>query len=118
MGYSAYQPEQAKVVTNTHQLFGALEALRSQARHVEGSMHWKGIAGREYLYRAYSHGKNHSLGSRSAETESLKVSFDERKATPKLICIKPLPSLNLRKSYVLGPTSQTAYRDSDLFGYT
>lgn len=100
MGYSAYQPEQAKVVTNTHQLFGALEALRSQARHVEGSMHWKGIAGREYLYRAYSHGKNHSLGPRSAETESLKVSFDERKATHKARETNLKEQLSLHAAYV------------------
>ncbi|SFU96985.1 GSU2403 family nucleotidyltransferase fold protein [Halomonas korlensis] len=83
MGYTRLQLEQAKVSTNAIQLFEALEAHRGQARQVAGSMHWKQIAGREYLYRGYSHGKNHSLGPRSPETEAIKASFEERKAAYK-----------------------------------
>lgn len=83
MGYTRLQLEQAKVATNAIQLFEALEAHRAQARRVAGSMHWKRIAGREYLYRGYSHGKNHSLGPRCPETESIKTSFEERKTAHK-----------------------------------
>ncbi len=83
MGYTPLQLEQAKVATNARQLFEALEALRAEERQVEGSMHWKRISGREYLYRGYSHGKNHSLGPRSPETEAIKASFDERKTVHK-----------------------------------
>ncbi|UYG01937.1 nucleotidyltransferase domain-containing protein [Halomonas sp. LR3S48] len=43
-------------------------------------MHWKRIHGREYLYRAYTGGKNHSLGPRSAETEAIQKAFEARKA--------------------------------------
>ncbi|WP_299314418.1 GSU2403 family nucleotidyltransferase fold protein [uncultured Halomonas sp.] len=80
MGYTRLELEQAKVATNAIQLFEALEAHRRDARQVAGSMHWKRIAGREYLYRGYSFGKNRSLGPRSAETESIKASFAARKA--------------------------------------
>lgn len=83
MSYTRLELEQARVATNAIQLFEALESHRGQARQVAGSMHWKRIAGREYLYRAYSHGKNQSLGARSAETESIKASFDARKAAYK-----------------------------------
>lgn len=83
MGYIRFQLEQAKVATNAIQLFEALEAHRANARQVAGSMHWKRIAGREYLYRGYSHGKNQSLGPRSPETESIKASFDASKAAYK-----------------------------------
>ena len=43
-------------------------------------MHWKTIHGREYLYRAYSYGKNRSLGVRSLETEQIKYKFEHRQA--------------------------------------
>ncbi|MBB3192549.1 GSU2403 family nucleotidyltransferase fold protein [Halomonas cerina] len=83
MGYTRLRLEQAKVATNAIQLFEALEAHRGEARQVAGSMHWKRIAGRDYLYRGYSHGKNHSLGPRSPRTESIKASFDASKAAHK-----------------------------------
>lgn len=83
MGYVTLQLEQARVATNAGQLFEALEAHRAQSRQVEGSMHWKHIGGRDYLYRGFSHGKNHSLGPRSSETEAIKAAFDEKKAAHK-----------------------------------
>lgn len=83
MGYSRLHLEQARVANNALQLFEALEAHRAQACQVSGSMHWKHIAGRDYLYRGYSHGRNHSLGPRSPETEALKDAFDEKKAAHK-----------------------------------
>ncbi|AMD02380.1 GSU2403 family nucleotidyltransferase fold protein [Halomonas chromatireducens] len=80
MSYQRLQPEQSRVAVNAIQLFEALEQHRGQARQVKGSMHWKRIHGREYLYRAYTGGKNHSLGPRSAETEAIREAFDTRKA--------------------------------------
>ncbi|WP_346798098.1 GSU2403 family nucleotidyltransferase fold protein [Halomonas sp. Bachu 37] len=79
MSYIPLQLEQARVATNTRQLFEALEDLRAQAQSVAGSMHWKQINGQEYLYRAYSHGKNRSLGPRSPKTEAVKAAFEENK---------------------------------------
>ncbi|MFQ3787549.1 GSU2403 family nucleotidyltransferase fold protein [Halomonas sp. A29] len=80
MSYQRLQPEQVRVAVNATQLFEALEHHRAQARQVKGSMHWKRIHGREYLYRAYTGGKNHSLGPRSAETEAIQQAFETRKA--------------------------------------
>ncbi|MCE8018941.1 hypothetical protein HOP51_02235 [Halomonas sp. MCCC 1A11036] len=80
MSYQRLQAEQTRVAVNAMQLFEALEHHRAQARQVKGSMHWKRIHGREYLYRAYTGGKNHSLGPRSAETEAIINTFDARKA--------------------------------------
>lgn len=79
MGYTPLQLEQVKVAANAQQLFEALESHRAKVSQVQGSMHWKSIAGRDYLYRAYSHGKNHSLGVKSEETEAIKADFDKRK---------------------------------------
>jgi len=39
-------------------------------------MHWKTINQQQYLYRAYSYGKNKSLGARNKETEDLKQQFE------------------------------------------
>jgi hypothetical protein len=80
MSYQRLQPEQSRVAVNAIQLFEALEQHRAQTRQVKGSMHWKHINGREYLYRAYTGGKNHSLGPRSAETEAIQATFEALKA--------------------------------------
>jgi len=100
MGYSRLQLEQARVASNAIQLFEALEAHRGQARQVTGSMHWKHIAGRDYLYRGYSHGRNHSLGPRSPETEALKASFDEKKAAYKAREASLKEQLQIHVAYV------------------
>lgn len=80
MSYQRLQSEASRVAVNAIQLFEALEQHRAQARQVKGSMHWKHINGREYLYRAYTGGKNHSLGPRSPETEAIQQAFEEHKA--------------------------------------
>lgn len=80
MSYLAFQAEQSRVAINATQLFEALEHHRAQERHTQGSMHWKRINGKEYLYRGYTGGKNRSLGPRSPETERIKQSFDDSKA--------------------------------------
>lgn len=100
MGYRSLDLEQARVSINARQLFEALEALRDQARQVEGSMHWKRIDGREYLYRGYSRGRNRSLGPRSPEAEALKASFDERKASHKAREDSLKEKLKLHAAYV------------------
>ncbi|MGQ4879972.1 GSU2403 family nucleotidyltransferase fold protein [Billgrantia sp. LNSP4103-1] len=79
MAFHQLQPEQSRVAVNAAQLFEALEHQRSQAHQVKGSMHWKRINGKEYLYRAYTGGKNHSLGPRSAETEAIRRTFEFHK---------------------------------------
>jgi hypothetical protein len=100
MGYTRLQLEQARVATNALQLFEALDAHRAQARQVTGSMHWKHIAGRDYLYRGYSHGRNHSLGPRSPETEALKAAFDEKKAAHKAREASLKAQLQLHAAYI------------------
>ena len=80
MSYQRLQSEASRVAVNAIQLFEALEQHRAQARQVKGSMHWKHINGREYLYRAYTGGKNHSLGPRSPETEAIQQVFEAHKA--------------------------------------
>ncbi len=79
MSYQRLQSESSRVAVNAIQLFEALEQHRAQARQVKGSMHWKHINGREYLYRAYTGGKNHSLGPRSPETEAIQQAFEAQK---------------------------------------
>lgn len=80
MSYQRLQSEASRVAVNAIQLFEALEQHRAQARQVKGSMHWKRINGREYLYRAYTGGKNHSLGLRSPDTEAIQQAFEAHKA--------------------------------------
>jgi hypothetical protein len=60
-----------------HQAY--LEALEA-SRSFKGGMHWKKIAGREYLYKyqdRYGHG--HSLGARSPHTEEIWADFTRQR---------------------------------------
>jgi len=75
MGYRKLTSEQARVVVNAQALFTQYEAHRIDSGKVAGSMHWKTINGTQYLYRAFSHGRNTSLGRRCSSTEALMLRF-------------------------------------------
>lgn len=83
MYYSLHNAEQVKVLRNATQLFESLELLRLEDGSFAGSMHWKHISGRDYLYRSFTGGRAKSLGVRSAETELLKERFELGKAEHK-----------------------------------
>jgi hypothetical protein len=72
--------EQLKVVTNALQLFDIHEQTQDNNRRFQGTMHWKRIGGREYLYRGYSGGKTKSLGPRTGDTETLKKHYESTRA--------------------------------------
>ncbi len=72
--------EQVRVLSNAIQVFEALEQHRRDDSRFNGSMHWKHIRGRDYLYRGFTGGRNRSLGRRSAETEALKRRFERGRA--------------------------------------
>jgi hypothetical protein len=76
-----YQPlsnAQAKAVIDAEQVYSALRDAQQEGESVRGGMHWKSIAGRDYLYRTL--GKtNKSLGPRNEKTEAMQRDFLERK---------------------------------------
>jgi len=76
MNYVKMTSEQAKVLTDATQIFEALEQHRKHDGRFRGSMHWKHINNRDYLYRGFSGGRSQSLGPRSHETEEIKQRFD------------------------------------------
>jgi len=80
MEYVKMNSEQIRNLTNATQLFEALERLRQNEGRFRGSMHYKHIKGRDYLYRAYSGGRNQSLGPKSSRTEEIKKNFEQGKS--------------------------------------
>jgi hypothetical protein len=76
MSYQRMSDEQRKVLTNATQVFEALENARRDDARFKGSMQWKTITGREYLYRVLPGGVHRSLGRRSPETERTKQAFE------------------------------------------
>ncbi|MFO8073457.1 MAG: GSU2403 family nucleotidyltransferase fold protein [Polyangia bacterium] len=76
-------PEQRKVLTNATQVFEVMEQVRARDNSFLGTMHWKRINNREYLYRGYSGGRTKSLGRRSAETEKVKERYEAARAEHK-----------------------------------
>ena len=80
MDYTKFTTEQIKVFTNAVQLFEIFENLANEASRFDGSMHWKTIDDRQYLYRGFSGGRNTSLGPRKEQTEAVKQAFTDAKA--------------------------------------
>ena len=100
MNYQKLNLEQIKILQNATQLFTSLEAHRLQASSVAGSMHWKKINGKQYLYRAYSYGKNRSLGARSPETEKIKQQFEQNRLAYKERETALLEQVKLHAAYI------------------
>ena len=72
--------DQRRVYIDAGQIYQAYLQARQQSRSYHGSMLWKKVAGKEYLYHyrdRYGHGK--SLGPRSEETEKVFSTFKSGK---------------------------------------
>ena len=75
MAYRELDDERARHLINAEQAFDAYQSARSDLkRRYAGSMTWKTVEGREYLYRARQRAWK-SLGPRSPETEAAHESF-------------------------------------------
>ncbi|MCP4700733.1 MAG: hypothetical protein GY862_28345 [Gammaproteobacteria bacterium] len=76
MDYTEFTEEQSRELIDASQIYTAYrDALRQTARYF-GSMVWKKVKGREYLYRLLDRrGNAKSLGFRSAETETRYMAF-------------------------------------------
>ncbi len=92
--------EQTRVLTNAIQLFQALEKHRESDGRFAGSMHWKHISGRDYLYRGFSGGRNHSLGLRNRETEEIKQRFEAGARAHKKRTMELLAQVKIHSGYV------------------
>jgi hypothetical protein len=69
MDFRPYDGEQARELVNSEQIYDALVAAESELeQRFRGSMSWKRVAGREYLYRKRTGGWR-SLGPRGEETQ-------------------------------------------------
>ena len=72
--------EQRRIAINTIQLYEHLIELRAERRTYRGGLHWKKVAGHDYLVRTIDRtGGNRSLGPRSPRTENAYQEFIETK---------------------------------------
>ncbi len=78
--YMSLTNSQAKSVIDSEMKFAALRDARVQMLDYVGSMHWKKISNRDYLYRTHDRkGNGRSLGPKSPETEAILKAFAIRK---------------------------------------
>jgi len=78
--FREFRENQRQTMEQTVQTYRAYLDTLEASRLLAGSMHWKKIKGREYLYRyrdRYGHG--HSLGPRSPDTERRLAEFQDRR---------------------------------------
>ena len=80
MPFNALTLEQARQLVDVRQVFEIMEAARVEQRdRFNGSMAWKRVGDREYLYRRRGR-SDRSLGPRSPETEAIMEAFSLGKA--------------------------------------
>ena len=75
---------QQKQQIDAEQTYTAWQDAAARAREYAGGMHWKTIAGKEYLYKTLDRkGNAKSLGVRSDASEAIARQFNEHKALAK-----------------------------------
>jgi hypothetical protein len=79
MEFTELNDEQRRRLVDLRQLFEAWRTADADFRHsYRGSMRWRRVNGKDYLYRIS--GKiEHSLGPRSAATERLKSDYGDQR---------------------------------------
>jgi hypothetical protein len=85
LSYQILSDAQAKQVIDAEQAYSAWLDAWATGRSWIGGMHWKTVAGREYLYRTRDgKGNAKSLGLRSPETEKIAEDFHQGKQAAQL----------------------------------
>jgi hypothetical protein len=78
--FHEFSPSQQETLARTTSVYkGYLHSLKA-SQAFKGSMHWKKIKGKEYLYKYRDrYGNGESLGPRSEETETIYADFTRRR---------------------------------------
>ncbi len=83
--YRTLSEAQLKQQIDAEQTYAAWSDASAKSLNFVGGMHWKRVAGKEYLYRSLDrHGRAKSLGARSSETENIELRFSQQKLESKL----------------------------------
>lgn len=78
--YTALEENQIRQYIDAEQTRKSWLAAERRAQNYRGSMYWKTVKGRDYLYREYAARQAKSLGARSPETEKILDEFKKGKA--------------------------------------
>ena len=82
--YQSLTEAQLKQQIDAEQTYAAWQDAAVKARDFVGGMHWKTVAGKEYLYKTLDRkGNAKSLGVRSQATQDIESRFNENKALSK-----------------------------------
>jgi hypothetical protein len=104
MDNSLYLPlkdEQRRILSDAISLHEAQLSLERAAQHYRGSMSWKFVHGKEYLYRANGKNRQSSLGPRATDTERLYQQFTEGRAAAKAQLAAMNATCALQAKYVI-----------------
>ena len=77
--YTSLDENQIRQDIDAEQARKAWISAQRRALNYRGSMYWKTVKGRDYLYREYSSGSAKSLGGRTADTEKIIEEFKKGK---------------------------------------
>lgn len=79
MQFAEFDLEQRRRLVNARQAFEAWRDASIERRRSRGSMRWKTVAGKDYLFFRKYRGVEHSRGVRGADTERLAAEFAENR---------------------------------------
>lgn len=75
MDYIALSDNAARQVIDSITIFDEFTRVQAQARRYVGGMYWKRQEDHEYLVKTLSHGRQHRMGPRSADTQRIYLEF-------------------------------------------
>jgi hypothetical protein len=79
--YTSLEERQIRQYIDAEQARKALVNAEQRAGTYRGSMFWKTVKGKDYLFREYPNGTSRSLGPRSSEIEGILEEFKKGKST-------------------------------------
>jgi len=101
--FTSLEENQVRQYVDAEQTRKAWLTAEQRAANYRGSMYWKTVKDRDYLYREYPDRRSESLGVRSPETEQVLVKFKEGKAAAEsnLKSLREAMSRNARMNVAL-----------------
>ncbi len=102
MAYSKIDERLIRLIIDAHQAFESYEASAKRVANFKGSMNWKTIKGKDYLYRRFNDQKDAFIGPRNEETENIQKKYKEDSEKAKERKNSALENVKLHANFIKG----------------
>lgn len=102
MAYFNLDDRLTRLLIDAHQSFEAYQASERQLTNLKGSMNWKTVKGKDYLYRRFNDRKDAFIGPRNSETEAIKSKFIDDVSAAKERKARALENVQMNANFIRG----------------